>query len=396
MARVLIIGAGGVGRVTTHKCARAADIFSDIMLASRNRDKCDGIAAELSRPIQTARVDADNVAELCQLIRSFRPDVVIHVALPYQDLTIMEACLETGVHYIDTANYEDPKALTFRYKEQWEFNERFAAAGITGLLGCGFDPGVTNAYIAYGLKKYFDEIRFVDIMDCNAGDHGKPFATNFNPELNIREITLPGRFWENGSWKEIPAMSVHKPFDFPEIGEREMYLLYHEEMESLVRHIPGLVRIRFWMTFSEKYLTHLRVLENVGLTSIEPVMFQGRPVIPLEFLKALLPDPASLAANYKGKTNIGCMMHGVKDGKERSYFIYNVCDHEACYRETRSQAVSYTAGVPPAVGAMMLATGAWNKRGVVNVEELDPEPFLMKLAQVGLPFTEVFPDQTAS
>ncbi len=386
MGKILIIGAGGVGGVVTHKCAQVPEVFQQISLASRTLEKCESIASRLDRSIQTARVDADNVPELVELIQRVNPDVVIHVALPYQDLSIMEACLQTGVDYLDTANYESPEKLTFSYKLQWEFRDRFREKGLMALLGCGFDPGVTGIFSAYAMKHYFDEIHAVDIMDCNAGDHGHPFATNFNPEINIREITLPGKFWENGQWVETDPLSVHKTFDFPEIGPREMYLMYHEELESLVKHIKGLKRIRFWMTFGEQYLTHLRVLENVGMTRIDPVIFQGHEIVPLKFLKAVLPDPSSLAENYTGRTNIGCMFEGVKNGRPQKIYIYNVCDHAECYREVGSQAISYTTGVPAMIGAMLMMTGVWKGHGVFNVEEFDPDPFMEKLNVYGLPW----------
>jgi saccharopine dehydrogenase (NAD+, L-lysine-forming) len=390
LSKVLIIGAGGVGGVVTHKCAQVPEVFSEIVLASRTLEKCEKIRDQLSRPIEIARVDADNTAELVELIRRVSPKLVINVALPYQDLTIMDACLETGVDYLDTANYEPPDEARFCYKWQWDYQDRFRERGIMALLGCGFDPGVTNIFCAHARKHHFDEIHTIDIMDCNAGDHGHPFATNFNPEINIREVSARGKYFEDGQWIETEPLSVHKTFDFPEIGPREMYLMYHEELESLARNIPHVKRIRFWMTFSREYLTHLRVLENVGMTRIDPVVFQGCEIVPLQFLKALLPEPSSLGANYRGKTNIGCMIEGIKDGKPRKYYIYNVCDHAECYREVKAQAVSYTTGVPAMIGAMMMLTGQWKGRGVFNVEELDPDPFMEKLGRHGLPWTERF------
>ncbi len=386
MSKVLIIGAGGVGGVVAHKCAQVPEVFSEIMLASRTLEKCEKIKAQLPRPIETARVDADRPAEVVALMKRFRPDLLINVALPYQDLSLMDACLEAGVDYLDTANYEPPEEAKFSYTWQWAYRDRFRAKGLMALLGSGFDPGVTNVFCAYAQKHYFDEIHAVDIMDCNAGSHGHPFATNFNPEINIREITQPGRYWEGGRWIETGPLEVHRSFDFPQIGPREMYLLYHEEMESLVNHIKGLKRIRFWMTFGESYLTHLRVLENVGLTRIDPVLYEGHPVVPLKFLKSLLPDPASLAENYTGKTNIGCLFEGIKDGKARRIYIYNVCDHAACYREVKAQAISYTTGVPAMIGGLLMVTGAWRGQGVFNLEELDPDPFMERLNRHGLPW----------
>ena len=392
MNRVLIIGAGGVGRVVAFKCAQNPEVFGDITFASRTKSKCDAIARELPRPVRTEAVDADKVPELVALIRDVQPQLVIHVALPYQDLTIMDACLETGVHYLDTANYEHPDEAKFCYGPQWEYHDRFQKAGLMALLGSGFDPGVTNVYVARAKKHHFDRMDTVDILDCNGGDHGYPFATNFNPEINIREVSAKGRYYENGTWHETEPLSVKKTFDFAEVGPKDMYLLYHEEMESLVRHFPEVRRMRFWMTFGQSYLTHLRVLENVGMTRIDPVMFEGREIIPLQFLKALLPDPASLGPRTVGKTNIGCWVRGIKDGKPRTYYIYNVCDHQACFRETGAQAVSYTTGVPAAVGAAMMLQGHWQGRGVFNMEQFDPDPFLDLVAKWGLPWVETFPD----
>jgi saccharopine dehydrogenase (NAD+, L-lysine forming) len=389
MSSVLIIGAGGVGRVVTHKCAQIPEVFSEICLASRTLAKCEQIQKEIERPIKIAQVDADHTEEVVALIKQCRPDLVINVALPYQDLTIMEACLATGVDYLDTANYEPPDEARFCYKWQWEYQERFKNRGLMALLGCGFDPGVTNIFCAHAQKHHFDEIHFVDILDANAGEHGHPFATNFNPEINIREVTAKGRYWEEGEWKETEPLSVHMPFDFPVIGPKEAYLMYHEELESLAKNIKGLKRIRFWMTFSERYLTHLRVLENVGMTRIDPVEYEGCQVVPLKFLKALLPDPASLGQVTRGKTCIGCLIDGVKDGRRKKIFIYNVCDHQEAFREVKAQAISYTTGVPAVIGAMMMLTGKWRGKGVFNVEELDPDPFLEKLMIHGLPWTEV-------
>ena len=390
MPKVLIIGAGGVGGVVAHKCAQNPEVFEEIVLASRTKAKCDAIADQVKqiqgREISTARVDADDVAETVELIEQVRPDLLINVALPYQDLPLMDACLQTGVDYLDTANYEPKDAAKFEYHWQWAYRERFKDAGIMALLGSGFDPGVTNVFCAHAREHLFDTIDTIDILDCNAGDHGHAFATNFNPEINIREITQNGRYWENGEWVEIEPLSQSMTFDFPGVGERKAFLLYHEELESLVQNIPGLQRIRFWMTFGEEYLTHLRVLGNVGLTSIEPIEFHGHKIVPLQFLKALLPDPASLAQNYTGKTSIGCLVAGTKDGKPRKVFIYNVCDHAETYREVRAQAVSYTTGVPAVVGAEMVLGGTWRRPGVWNMEQLDPDPFLARLGPAGLPW----------
>lgn len=389
MGSVLIIGAGGVGNVVVRKCAAVPDVFERICLASRTVSKCERIAKRLRRPIEVAAVDADDPTQVVKLVKKFKPDLIINVALPYQDLPIMDAALATGVHYLDTANYEPRDLAKFEYKWQWAYHERYRKKGIMALLGCGFDPGVTNIFCAYAQKHHFDEIHSVDIIDCNAGEHGHPFATNFNPEINIREITQRGKYWENGKWIEVEPLSVNRMIDFPEIGPRKAYLLYHEEEESLVRNIKGLKRIRFWMTFGEQYLTHLRVLQNVGMTRIDPVDFQGHKIIPLEFLKALLPDPGSLGANYKGKTCIGCELEGVKGGKTKKLIIYNVCDHEQCYKEVEAQAVSYTTGVPAMIGAMMILTEVWREAGVSNVEQFDPDPFMEKLNQYGLPWKEL-------
>jgi saccharopine dehydrogenase (NAD+, L-lysine-forming) len=390
MGKVLIIGAGGVGGVVTHKCAGDSDTFSEIVLASRTLSRCEKIQKQVRDlrgcDIEIAQVDADDVAQTAALIKRVKPALLINVALPYQDLSLMDACLEAGVDYLDTANYEPPDEAKFEYKWQWAYQERFEAAGMMALLGSGFDPGVTNVFCAYAQKNLFDEIDCIDIFDCNGGDHGHPFATNFNPEINIREITQRGRYWENGAWVEVDPMSQSRMFDFPEVGERKAYLLYHEELESLVKHIDGLKRIRFWMTFGEEYLTHLRVLQNVGMTGIVPIQYEGREIVPIQFLKALLPDPSTLGENYTGKTSIGCLIEGRKNGKPRKVFIYNVCDHEESWKEVRAQAVSYTTGVPTMVGAKMMLTKQWCGDGVFNIEQLDPEPFLEELAVRGLPW----------
>jgi len=390
MGKVLIIGAGGVGGVVTHKCAQAPEVFSEILLASRTISRCEAIRDQIEtmqqRTIRAAALDADDMTQTAALIREFEPELVINVALPYQDLHIMDACLETGVDYLDTANYEPLDEARFEYKWQWAYQDRFRDAGLMALLGSGFDPGVTNVFCAYADKKLFDEIHTIDILDCNAGSHGHPFATNFNPEINIREITARGRYWEQGQWKETDPLSESMTFDFPEVGPKKAFLMYHEELESLVQNIRGLRRIRFWMTFGDEYLTHLRVLENVGMTRIDAIDYEGHPVVPLKLLKMLLPDPSTLAENYEGKTCIGCLVEGTKDGEPRKVFIYNVCDHAACYREVRSQAISYTTGVPAMVGATMMLTGKWRGEGVFNIEQLDPEPFLDELGRRGLPW----------
>ncbi len=411
MSRVLVIGCGGVASVAIKKCCAASDVFSEICIASRTKSKCDALAKSLegktATKITTAAVNADDKEQLVRLISEYKPELVMNIALPYQDLTIMDACLECGVNYMDTANYEpentdDPiwrgeyekrcreKGFSayFEYGPQWAYRERFEKAGLTALLGCGFDPGVTQAYCAMAAKHIFDTIDTIDILDCNGGDHGYPFATNFNPEINLREVSAPGSYVENGRWVEVPAMSIKREYDFDEVGKKDMYLLHHEEIESLAENIPGVRRIRFFMTFGESYLTHMKCLENVGMLSTSPVMFNGEEIVPIQFLKALLPDPATLGERTHGKTNIGCIFSGKKDGKERSYYIYNVCDHQECYREVGSQAISYTTGVPAMCGALMLLTGRWNMPGVHTVEEFDPDPFLEALEVYGLPRRE--------
>ena len=393
MGRALIIGAGGVASVVVHKCCQNSEVFEEICIASRTKSKCDALKAKLDggkTKITTAQVNADNVEELVALMKSYKPDICINVALPYQDLTIMDACLECKVDYVDTANYEPLDTAKFEYKWQWEYRERYKKAGITALLGSGFDPGVTGVFSAYALKHYFDEIHYIDILDCNGGDHGYPFATNFNPEINIREVSANGSYIENGKWIETKPMEIKRVYNFDEVGEKDMYLLHHEELESLALNITGIKRIRFFMTFGQSYLTHLKCLENVGMTSIEPIMYEGKEIVPLQFLKAVLPDPASLGPRTKGKTNIGCICHGVKDGKEVHYYVYNVCDHQECYKEVGSQAISYTTGVPAMIGAMMVMTGKWKKPGVHNIEEFDPDPFMDALNKWGLPWKENF------
>lgn len=393
MGRALIIGCGGVAGVAIHKCCQNSSVFEEIMIASRTKSKCDALKAKLDggkTKISTARVDADNLTELIDLINSFKPDIVMNIALPYQDLTIMDACLATKTHYMDTANYEPPETAKFEYKWQWAYREKFKEAGICALLGSGFDPGVTGVFSAYAQKHYFDEIHYLDILDANGGDHGYPFATNFNPEINIREVTAKGSFWENGRWIETEPMEIKRVYNFPQIGEKDMYLLHHEEIESLALNLKGIKRIRFFMTFGQSYLTHLKCLENVGMTSIEPIDFNGQQIIPLQFLKAVLPDPASLGPRTKGKTNIGCIFKGVKDGREVTYYIYNVCDHQEAFREVGSQAISYTTGVPAMIGAMLIINGKWTKPGVYNIEEFDPDPFMEELNKWGLPWTEDF------
>ena len=411
MGRVLIIGCGGVASVAIQKCCQNSAVFEEIMIASRTKEKCDALREKLEgktdTKITTAQIDADDKDAVAALIQQYKPDLVMNIALPYQDLTIMEACLACGVNYMDTANYEpedtsDPAwravydrrcreegfSAYFDYSWQWAYRKKFEEAGITALLGSGFDPGVTQAYCAYALKHVFDEIETIDILDCNGGDHGYAFATNFNPEINLREVSAPGSYWENGHWVEVPAMSIRRTYDFDQVGKKDMYLLHHEEIESLAKNIPGVKRIRFFMTFGQSYLDHMRCLEDVGMLSTTPILYEGKEIVPIQFLKALLPDPASLGPRTKGKTNIGCIFTGKKDGKQKTYYLYNVCDHQACYKEVGSQAISYTTGVPAMIGAMMLLTGKWNKPGVYTVEEFDPDPYMEALNRWGLPWQE--------
>lgn len=394
MGKALIIGCGGVASVAIHKCTQNSDIFEEICIASRTKSKCDALKEKLDgttkTKITTVAVNADHTDELIALIKAVKPGIVMNLALPYQDLTIMDACLATGTNYMDTANYEPEDTAKFEYSWQWAYRERFEKAGITALLGSGFDPGVTSVFSAYALLHYFDEIEYIDILDCNAGDHGYAFATNFNPEINIREVSAKGSYWEDGHWVETEPMEIKRVYYFPEIGNKDMYLLHHEEIESLAQNIPGIKRIRFFMTFGQSYLTHLKCLQNVGMTSIEPIEFEGKMIVPLKFLKAVLPDPSSLGPRTKGKTNIGCIFRGKKDGKEVTYYIYNVCDHEKCYKEVGSQAVAYTTGVPAMIGASMLLSGKWEKAGVFNIEEFDPDPFMEELNKWGLPWQESF------
>ena len=390
MKDILLIGAGGVGRVVLHKLVQNSNTFGKITLASRTFLSCKEYKEEIkqryNKNIDIAQVDADNITELVELMNKTKPDIVLNIALPYQDLTIMEACLITKTHYLDTANYEHPDTAKFEYKEQWAYDDRYKEAGIMALLGSGFDPGVTNVFCAYLQKHYFDEIHTIDILDCNGGDHGYPFATNFNPEINLREVSANGRYWENGEWIETQPMEIKMVWDYPQIGEKDSYLLYHEEMESLIKHIKGLKRIRFFMTFGESYLTHMKCLENVGMLGIEPIEHDGCKIVPMQFLKTLLPDPKTLGERTKGKTNIGVVAKGLKDGKEVSYYLYNVCDHEEAYKETSSQAVSYTTGVPAMIGAKMIAEGKWLQNGVYNMEQFDPDPFMDELNKQGLPW----------
>ena len=392
MGKVLIIGAGGVGTVVAHKIAQNPDVFTEIVLASRTQSKCDAIADAIGgNRIVTDRVDADKVEDLVALFKKHKPDIVVNVALPYQDLTIMDACLHCGVNYLDTANYEPLDEAKYEYKWQWAYRERFEQAGLTAILGCGFDPGVSGVYTAYAAKHYFKEMQYLDIVDRNAGNHGMAFATNFNPEINIREVTQKGKYYENGKWIETEPHEIHRPLTYPNIGPKESYLIYHEELESLVKNYPTIKRARFWMTFGQEYLTHLRVIQNIGMARIDPIMYNGVEIVPIQFLKAVLPNPGDLGKNYTGETSIGCRIRGIgKDGKELTYYVYNNCSHHAAYLETGAQGVSYTTGVPAMIGAMMFLTGKWKKPGVYNVEEFDPDPFMEQLNKQGLPWHEVF------
>ena len=392
MGKLLIIGAGGVGTVVAHKIAQNPDVFTEIVLASRTQSKCDAIADAIGgNHIVTDRVDADKVEDLVALFKKHKPDIVVNVALPYQDLTIMDACLHCGVNYLDTANYEPLDEAKYEYKWQWAYRERFEQAGLTAILGCGFDPGVSGVYTAYAAKHYFKEMQYLDIVDCNAGNHGMAFATNFNPEINIREVTQKGKYYENGKWIETEPHEIHRPLTYPNIGPKESYLIYHEELESLVKNYPTIKRARFWMTFGQEYLTHLRVIQNIGMARIDPIMYNGVEIVPIQFLKAVLPNPGDLGKNYTGEASIGCRIRGIgKDGKELTYYVYNNCSHHAAYLETGAQGVSYTTGVPAMIGAMMFLTGKWKKPGVYNVEEFDPDPFMEQLNKQGLPWHEVF------
>jgi len=392
MAKVVIIGAGGVGTVVAHKCAQHPDVFTEIVIASRTRSKCEAVVEAIGKPnISADVVDADSVPQLVELFNRHKPALVINVALPYQDLTIMDACLICGVNYLDTANYEPKDVAHFEYSWQWAYKQRFEEAGLTAILGCGFDPGVSGVFTAYAAKHYFSDMQYLDIVDCNGGDHGKAFATNFNPEINIREITQNGRYYQDGKWVTTGPLEIHKTLTYPNIGERDSYLLYHEELESLVKNYPSIKRARFWMTFGQEYLTHLRVIQNIGMARIDEVEYNGQKIVPLQFLKAVLPNPQDLGENYHGETSIGCRISGLdKEGKPLTYYIWNNCSHEEAYKETGMQAVSYTTGVPAMVGAMMFLTGKWVKPGVNNVEEFDPDPFLAELAKDGLPWNESF------
>ncbi len=394
MGKVLIIGAGGVATVAAHKVAQNTDVFDEIMIASRTKSKCDAIVEAIKKAggrsdIKTAQVDADSVEQLCELFNAFKPDLVMNLALPYQDLTIMEACLQCGCSYLDTAYYEPIDEAHFEYSWQWAYKERFEQAGLTAILGCGFDPGVTSIYTAYAAKHHFDEIQYLDIVDCNAGDHHKAFATNFNPEINIREITQKGLYWENGQWVETEPLEIHQPLTYPEIGPRESYLLHHEEIESLVKNYPTIKRARFWMTFGQEYLTHLRVIQNIGMDSIVPIDYEGHKIVPLQFLKAVLPNPQDLGENYEGQTSIGCRIRGLRNGEEHTYYVYNNFSPQAADEQTGMQGVSYTTGVPACIGARMFMLGLWKKPGVWNVEEFDPDPFMDELNKQGLPWHEI-------
>ena len=391
MGKVLMIGAGGVATVAAFKINKNADVFIDFMIASRRKEKCDEIVKTIGNPnIKTAQVDADDVEQLKALMRDYKPEMVINLALPYQDLTIMEACLACGCHYLDTANYEPRDEAHFEYSWQWAYKQRFEEAGLTAILGCGFDPGVSGIFTAYAAKHHFDEIHELDIVDCNAGDHHKAFATNFNPEINIREITQKGLYYKDGQWIETEPLEIHRTLTYPNIGPRESYLLHHEELESLVKNYPTIRQARFWMTFGEEYLTHLRVIQNIGMARIDPIDYNGQKIVPLQFLKAVLPNPQELGENYEGETSIGCRIRGVKNGKEQTYYVYNNCKHQEAYKETGMQGVSYTTGVPAMIGAMMFFKGLWRKPGVWNVEDFDPDPFMKELNKQGLPWHEVF------
>ncbi|MCL2607553.1 MAG: saccharopine dehydrogenase family protein [Methanomassiliicoccaceae archaeon] len=391
--KAMVIGCGGVATVTVHKCFQNSEVFSEIVLASRTKEKCVALAKKLEggkTKITPEKVDAENIPELVALINKHKPDIVLNLALPYQNIPIMEACLQTKTHYLDTALSEHREIVKYDYEEQWGYHERFKEAGIMALLGCGFDPGVTSVFVTYAQKHYFDQIEYIDILDANGGDHGYPFATNFNPEINIREVSADGSYWENGKFVPVKCMEIKRTYNFDTIGQRDIYLMYHEEIDSIVKYVKGLKRVRFFMSFGQSYITHLKCLENVGMTSIKPIMFEGREIVPLRFLRAVLPDPASLGPRTKGYTNIGCIITGKKNGKEVKYYVYNICSHEESYKEVGSQAVSYTAGVPPMIGAMLMLKGVWSGAGVFNMEQFDPDPFMEALNRWGLPWKEDF------
>ncbi len=390
MGNTLVIGAGGVSSAAVHKMAMNPEIFTKITLASRRKFKCDEIAKSVKErtgvEIATAQVDAMDVGAVVALIKVTGAELLVNLALPYQDLKLMDACLEAGIHYLDTANYEPEDEAKFEYHWQWAYQERFKDAGLTAILGSGFDPGVTSVFATWIKKHKLDTIRQIDVLDCNGGDNGQAFATNFNPEINIREVTADARHWEGGQWVTSPAMSHKVEFDFPGVGKKNMYLMYHEELESLSAHNPEIERARFWMTFGDAYINHVTVLQNIGMTSIEPVVHEGVEIVPLQFLKTVLPDPGDLGPLTKGKTCIGDIITGSKDGVEKTYYIYNICDHEVCYAEVGSQAVSYTTGVPAMIGAAMVLKGVWREPGVWNMEQLDPDAFMEMLNTQGLPW----------
>lgn len=393
MSKALVIGCGAVASVAIHKLCQNHTIFNEVIISSRTREKCEAMAQKLNSPlvkVAADQVDADYAENVIELIKRHQPDIVVNVALPYQNIPIMEACIATKTHYLDTACAEVREKAGFEYGTQWVYHERFKEAGVMALLGSGFDPGVTSVFVTYAKKHYFDRIDYIDILDANGGDHGYPFATNFNPEINIREITMPGCYYKEGKWITVPPLSIKHEYQLDEIGPKDMYLMYHEEIESIAKHLPEVKRIRFYMSFSQKYLTHLRVLENVGMTSVKPIVFQGQEIVPLQFLRAILPDPASLGPRTKGKTNIGIIARGVKDGKPQSYYVYNVCDHESSYQEVGSQAVAYTTGVPAMIGAALIVTGQWKGAGVFNMEQFNPDPFMDMLNKWGLPWKENF------
>jgi len=400
-----MIGAGGVATVAAFKIVQNADVFTEFMIASRRKAKCDKLVSDIhakgyKMDIKTAEVDADDKQQLVRLFNDYKPKLVINLALPYQDLTIMEACLECGCHYLDTANYEPKDKAHFEYSWQWAYKEQFERAGLTAILGCGFDPGVSGIFTAYAAKHHFDEITTLDIVDCNAGNHHKAFATNFNPEINIREITQKGLYYKDGQWIETEPLEIHKALTYPNIGPRESYLMHHEELESLVKNYPSIHQARFWMTFGQQYLTYLDCIQNLGMSRIDEIEYEAPladgtgnakvKIVPLQFLKAVLPNPQDLGENYEGETSIGCRIRGLRNGAEHTYYIYNNCKHQEAYLETGMQGVSYTTGVPAMIGAMMLLKGIWLKPGVWNVEDFDPDPFMEQLNKQGLPWIEEF------
>lgn len=396
MRNVLIIGAGGVGSAVTHKCAQHNDELGDICLASRTLSKCEHIVETVNErnslensdgKLTVAKLDAKDADAVAGLITRNESSIILNAGSPHCNIAIIEACLRTGAHYLDTALYEKEGDLNvpppWYANNEWKYRDRFSAAGVTGVLGIGFDPGAVNAFCAYVHKHLIDDIDSIDIMDVNAGDHGHYFATNFDPEVNLREIMEDVLYWENGEWVSIPCHSKSRSYDFPVVGEHKVYSMGHDELHSLAANIPAR-RIEFWMAFNDRYISVFNVLNQLGLLSGDAVDVEGVPVVPLKLLKAVLPDPASLAAGYKGKVCIGCLVKGRTQGKAREVFIYTSCEHADCFADIGAQAISYTTAVPLVTAALLIARGDWNVRKLVNVEELDPDPFMALIPKVGL------------